>query len=123
MVTRNCTQTAVYWEFLSMSGYGTEKVLSAPIEIKCRWDNKQQLIPTGQQGESILSRAIVTVLQDVTEGGYLFLGTLDDLNSAACIDPTLEEESFLIKQFAKIPVLGSTTEFLRKAYLSEWQTM
>jgi hypothetical protein len=53
----------------------------------------------------------------------MFLGTLDDLDSAAYVDPTLESDAFLIKQVAKLPALGSTTEFLYKAYLSEWQTM
>lgn len=123
MITRNCTQTAVYWEFVSNTGYGAGKTFKAPVEIKCRWDDKHQLIPTGQIGENLLSRAILTVLQEVTEQGYMFLGTLDDLNSAAEADPTSEQDAFLIKQVAKLPALGSTTQFLYKVYLSEWQTM
>jgi len=143
MITRNCTQIAVYWEFIGMTGYGVGKSFKAPVEIMCRWDDKHQIIPTGQIGENLLSRAIVTVLQEVTEQGYLFLGSFDDLDSACIIDPddssgseessgspiqysadpTLEPDSFLIKQVAKLPALGSTTEFLYKAYLSEWQTM
>jgi hypothetical protein len=117
-INRTCTQTAVYWGNPKDDG-GGGKTFDDPVEINCRWEEKKQLIDrVGERtGEQIVSKAAVTVLQDVDELGYLFLGTLYDLSSSEEGNPRLLDNAYEIKRFDRIPALGSTTEFIRIAYL------
>ena len=120
-----CPQIAIYWPPLAEDGYGG-KVFSDPKEIFCRWEEREQVL-TDPNGTIIGSRAAVFVTEDVEEEGYLFLGTLDDLDdseqdsSGVWYNPEEIIGAYMIKQFEKIPALGSTTEFIRKAYLLVWQ--
>ena len=118
MISRNCPQTAVYWGTPVNDGQGG-KTYADPVEIDCRWELNQQLF-TGDEGESVLSIAIIYPTQDVDNNGMIFLGDLDDLTAAEEADPSSVEEAYTIRGFAKIPTLTSTTEFLRKAYLTPW---
>ena len=117
-INRTCTQTVVYWGNPKDDGVGG-KSFDDPVEINCRWEEKKQLIDrVGERtGEQIVSKAVVTVLQDVDELGYLFLGSLTDLSSSEEGNPRLLDAANEIKRFDKIPALGSTTEFIRIAYL------
>ena len=124
IVKKFCVQTAVYWAPAVSDGYGG-MVFAEPVEIDCRWDIKSKLITTGAGssvttnpvGEQIISTAEVLVMQDLQVQGYLFLGTLDDLDSDQLLDPRKKEGSYKILRFDKIPMVMSTTEFVRKAYL------
>jgi len=124
MITRNCKQTCVYWGSPSDTGYGN-KVFADARELMCRWEDKSQLIRM-DDGNEISSRAIVYVLEDVDVEGMMWLGTLDDLyseydleSSATTIDdPKSIDNAYIIKKFEKSPVLGSTTEFIRKVWLT-----
>ena len=118
-LTRTCVQTAVYWGAPVEDGYGG-KTFAAPVEIKCRWEERTQTL-TDNMGTVIGSRANVYVLQDVDEEGYLFLGSLTDLTTPQKSDPASVDGAWYIKQFEKIPALGSNTVFLRQAYLLVWQ--
>jgi hypothetical protein len=111
-----CVQTAVYWGNPVSDEHGGFTYTN-PIEIKCRWEEIMQLL-TDKTGKTMDSRALVYVLQDLDIDGMLFLGTLDDLDSTQEADPTTIENAFTIKRFEKIPGLGSTSDFLRKAYLT-----
>lgn len=115
VITQLCTQIAVYWPNPIPDGYG-QNVFSAPIEIKCRWQESTEEI-TKNDGDTIVSMAVVYVLQDVIEEGVLFLGTLSDLTTAQKTNPKLQPLAFIVQRFDKSPVLKSTNEFLRKAYL------
>jgi hypothetical protein len=122
-IRKNCVQTAVYWAPLGEDGYGS-KIFADPYEIACRWENKEQWIRL-DDGNQISSRAIVYVLQVVETEGVLCLGTLDDLNmddsndsSAAWDNPLIIDGAYTIKKFEASPVLGSTTEFAYKAWLT-----
>ncbi len=121
MIEDNYQQDAVYWAFAGNDGRGG-RLFSNPVEIKCRWEEKVQMIRDGGTGEMILSRAIVFVTDALLEESAIFLGTLADLDSAAYEDPQSQENVYIIKQTSATPRLGSSTEFLYKAYLSEWQT-
>jgi hypothetical protein len=123
IITKNCAQPAVYWGGPVNDGYGG-KSFDDPIQIYCRWENKSQLIRL-DDGNEISSRAIVYVLQDLDVEGVLCLGSLADLNlddaddsSAAWDDPMKIDGAQIIKKFEKSPVLGSTTEFYYKAWLT-----
>lgn len=120
---RSYKQTAVYWGNPKNDGFG-HFTFDDPVEIKCRWEGMNQIV-TDAKGNEITSRALVFVLQDVDEEGMLYLGTLDDLYDSAedssfgaLSNPKDIEGAFIIKRFQKTPALGSTTDFLRKAYLT-----
>jgi hypothetical protein len=76
-------------------------------------------------GIEISSRAIVYVLQDVDLEGMMYLGTLDDLydialesSAGALSNPKEFDKVWVIKKFEKFPALGSTTDFVRKVWLT-----
>jgi len=125
-VKKFCVQTAVYWGNPVNDGYGG-KTFDDPIELLppsngVRWEEVTQLITTGN-GKEIVSKAKILLCQDVDEGGYLFLGTLDDLDdssgdsSGAYYDPLKTNGAYEIKRFDKTPMVKKTDQFVRTAYL------
>lgn len=131
VITGNLKQTCVYWANPVEDGYG-KQTFDDPVELACRWEDKQQIIGTitGNQiiGFQNMSRAIVYLGQDVDVDGMLMLGTLDDLtessgdSSGEYYDPQQRDDTYIIKRFEKTPALHSTTEFIRIAYLTPWLT-
>jgi len=120
-IARRCVQTAVYWTPDGEDGYGNTVFTSdSPREIACRWEDSTRLM-TDAQGDEIVVRAEVFVTEDLEEKGVLYLGTLDDLDSAQEDDPKQVDGAYEIRRFDKMPELGSATKFLRKAYLTIWQ--
>ena len=129
LLTRNCKQTCVYWGNPVNDGEGGF-TFDNPVELLCRWEGKVQVIKDDDaKGGEIECVAIVYLLQDVDEQGYLYLGTLDDLEAAedssenssgGWYNPQAVDGAYKIKQFEKMPALGSTTTFVRRAYLTEW---
>jgi len=121
MIKRQCKQVCVYWGSPTEDGFGG-KTFADPVEIYCRWEDMHQIV-TDAKGAEVTSRALVFVLQDVDEEGYLYLGTLDDLyddaeSSAGAIDnPASIEGAYIIKRFQKTPDLKGIG-YLRKAYLT-----
>ncbi len=119
VVSRRCTQTAVYWGNPQNTGSGG-RTFDTPVEISCRWEDRKQVLGE-TDGTPIISRAVVIVLQDVDEEGLLLLSTLATLTDDQKTDPMKNiEDISIIKRFSKIPVLGSTTSFMRKAFLTPW---
>lgn len=122
MITRNCDQIAVYWGNPQNDGQGGF-TFANPVELACRWESTTQIV-SDAKGNEITSRAVVFVLQDVDEEGYLYLGTLENLYDIA--ESSMESinnpkdfvDTYIIKRFKKTPALGSSTEFLRLAYLT-----
>jgi hypothetical protein len=129
-IARNCPQIAVYWGNPKDDGFGS-KTFDDPIEIKCRWEDKLQVI-TADNGVKYLSRAVVFLTQDVDIEGMLFLGTLDQLetlygdsaqeSSGVYFNPFDVDGICIVKRFEKTPGLRSTSVFLRKAFLTPWLT-
>lgn len=119
-LTRTCKQTAVYWGNPVNDGQGGF-TFDNPIEIKCRWEDRNETFVTSNGNEAV-SKSIVYVLQDLDQEGCLYLGTLDDLLESAESEGTLIpneiEGAQIIRRFDSMPALGSTTEFLKKAYLT-----
>lgn len=118
MINRNCRQTAVYWGNPQNDGYSNYSY-DPPVEIACRWVGGHE-VAESRDGQQFLSSSTVHVTQDVDEKGLLYLGTLDDLDSAQADDPTTIEDICIIRRFDKSPALNNPTEFLRKAYLTLW---
>jgi hypothetical protein len=95
-IKKVCKQDAVYW--------GT------PV------DDRLKTI-SDRDGREIVADVTVLVTQDLDLGGCLYLGSLDDLDSDPV--PAEVEEAFEILSFEKIPMIFSTTEFVRFAYLNK----
>ena len=109
IITKVCVQTATYWGAPVEDGYG-KHTFATPVQILVRWDEEQvKFVNSG--GEEEVSRARVMTLQDVALGGYLFLGT------SASTNPEDLDEAWVIKAIEKVPELGSTTDFFRRAVL------
>ena len=114
-ISRLCVQTAVYWGSPAEDGYGG-KTFADPVEISCRWENTLEVIRDAF-GNEIVCRSGIYVTQDVEEQGYMYLGTLDDLDSDEEADPTTVDGAYEIRRFDKTPSLRATNDFLRKVYL------
>jgi len=114
-IARLCSQTAVYWGTPVEDGYGG-KTFADPVEIDCRWEDALEVVSSAD-GNEIIVKSAIYVTQDVDEEGYLYLGTLDDLDSGEEADPATVDGAYIIKRFDKVPALRRTNEFIRKAYL------
>lgn len=118
-IERLCTQTAVYWGTPVNDGYGG-RTYADPVEISCRWEDREEAITMlGEDRKAIeyVTQSIVYTLQDVDKEGLLYLGDLTDLDSAEEENPETVSGAHKIKRFDKTPALGSTNDFIRKAYL------
>jgi len=121
LITRAAVQTAVYWPDPVEDGFGT-KTYGTPVEILCRWEAKQQLVRAyDAKGNTYDYIGIVYVTQDLDMEGVLYLGTLTDLTAQELVTPAIKTGTYVIKQFEKVPSLYSTTDFLRRAFLTQWQ--
>ena len=97
MVTPNLPQTATYWAAGSTDRYG-KPVLSAPVQIRCRWEDSNQQVMS-KKGEEIISKARVFLASDVSLDGYLLLGT------SAVGDPTPLNNAYEIQAKTTTPDL------------------
>ena len=117
-VAKFTVQTAVYWGAPIPDGFG-QKTFTNPVEISCRWDGDLTLKATSNQqapGQVEDSHAKVLVTQDLQVGGYLMLGTLNDLDSGEIV-PTTIEGAYQIIRFVKTPMVRKTNEFVRTVYV------
>ncbi len=108
-------QTAVYWGNPVNDGSGGF-VFDEPVEIKCRWEDKTQIV-NDSDGSEVVSDSFILTNEDLDENGYLFLGTLDDLDSDEWDDPKSKSGAKAILSKSKIPMIKSTKEFVRLYYL------
>jgi hypothetical protein len=119
MIIRNTPQTAVYWEVAGNDGEGGF-TFADPIELTppngVRWEETIQ-VTSDNKGNEITSRAVIYLNQDVVEESMIYLGTLNDLDSADEENPKLVEGAWIIKRFVKTPDLKGQG-YLRKAYLT-----
>jgi hypothetical protein len=110
-------QNAVYWGSPAPDGYGSS-TYADPVEIKVRWANKVQLI-SNQKGEYEINNVEVITNYELDVGGYLMLGTLNDISSNGTHDPHEYEGAYEIVEKEKIPMIRSTSEFVRLYRLSK----
>jgi hypothetical protein len=120
LLNKSCKQVAVYWGNPVNDGEGGF-TFDAPIEILCRWEDKNEIFLSSNGNEEV-SKSVVYVLQDLNQEGYLYLGFLDDLlenvDSAGELNPKEVSGAQAIRRFDKLATFGSTTDFLRKVYLT-----
>lgn len=115
-IEKRLVQTAVYWGNPEPDGEGGY-TWDDPIELDVRWEDSQELV-LNNNGEEVLSKAKVTVSQDVDEGGWLYLGSLDESALDSTSDPRDVDGASPIVSFRKVPRIGSTTRFYRVAYVT-----
>ena len=114
-IQKVCVQTAVYWGSPQEDGYGGF-TFDEPVEIACRWEDKTQIV-AGMDGQEVTSDTEVLVTQDLDYNGYLYLGELDDLDSDDLDNPMTVSGAKPIISISKIPMIKSTTEFVRQVFL------
>ena len=115
-IDRLSVQTAVYWGSPVPNGYGGSTFADA-IEIDCRWENKNQIV-VGTDGKEITVDVIILTNTDMEIGGFLYLGSLTDLES----DPNPDDsgvDAYEILSKRSIPLIRSTTEFVKTYYLNK----
>jgi hypothetical protein len=118
-ILNKLNQTCVYWANPQDDGYGG-KTFDEPVEIVCRWEERVQLVKSEIANTEFISRAVVFINQDVDLNGFLYLGTLDDMDSDSQENPMKQDGAYIIKIFDKIPSLNDSTAFIRTATLSEY---
>lgn len=111
-VTRNHKQTIVYWGTPTKDKYGGT-TFAAPVEITGRWEDKNEVF-IDSIGRERISKSHVYLGQDVDIEGYLYLGTLASISSAA--SPKEVNGAYEIKAPMKTPNLKAT-DFERKVIL------
>ena len=122
-IRKVCVQTAVYWGSPVNNGTG-HFTFDYPVEIACRWENTER-VATDANGKQFVCRAQILVTQDLDIGGYLMLGTLEDLDQIGKIhnkydakaEPLKVDAAYEIKQFDKIPMIKKTDVFVRKVFV------
>ncbi|MFA5655954.1 MAG: hypothetical protein WDA37_04350 [Dysgonamonadaceae bacterium] len=114
-IQKVCVQTAVYWGSPTNDGFGGF-TFAEPIEIPVRWEDKTQIVAT-MDGQEVTSDTEVLVTIDLEYNGYLYLGLLEDLTDDEQENPMLVSGAKPIISISKIPMIKSTTEFVRKVYL------
>jgi len=109
-----CVQTAIYWGN-PVSDKEGGLVFDTPVEIKVRWDGKTNLIRSNN-GEEVVSKAEILVLQDIDMDGYLLLDSLVNLDSDNYDDP-VACGAYKVLVYEQAPLFKSTNEFVRTVWL------
>ncbi len=113
VLRRPLKQSCIYWPPAGRAWNEFGRPLSAsPEEILCRWeDTAEEYVDA--QGTTRVSSARVLVGQDLAIGGFLVLGSLDDLDSG---DGPEDVGALEIRSFQKMPDMRAKN-FLRVAVL------
>ena len=115
-ILNNLKQDAVYWGpgVGDDDGFGN-RTFAAPIAIKVRWEDKQQLALSAD-GEEFMSIATVYVDRELANQGWLFLGLLVDLPSSNG-DPKDVTDAWEIRNRDDSSRLKQPTDFIYKVLL------
>jgi len=115
-IKKVCVQDAIYWGSPVNNGY-SGKTYATPVEIKCRWEEKMRVIHD-DKGQEFSSKAQILVTQNLDMEGYLYLGTLDSLESVVDeTDPKNVTGAYEIIAIDRIPLFKSSTDFVHIVYL------
>jgi hypothetical protein len=112
-IRRNLNQTLVYWGNPQDDGEGGYE-FDDPVEIRGRCEYRTEIVRSDMNEEHV-SRARIYLEQPVAEGGYLFLGTLDEIGDTGHPDST--DNSMRILSQDQIPRLKGPG-FLYKAFVN-----
>lgn len=113
-ISKVCVQTAVYWGNPVSDGMGGH-TFDVPVEIKCRWTDKVR-ITTDSNGLQLQAKGNLLVTQDLDYEGWVMLGTLEDLPDLESADPLKVSGAYKIVAIDKVPMIKSTTVFVRTIF-------
>lgn len=94
----------------------------APIEIDCRWEDKEEL-KDQYDGNIVSSQTKVMVNIDVKRMSYMMNTTLSQLQTLATTNgydinnPKEFSDAFVVIQFEKIPMVFRNDDFVRTCFL------
>jgi len=112
--------TAVYWGAPVPDGNGTY-TYTDPVEIKCVWLHKNQLVATQVKNEKkeVMSQSVVYTITVVEENGFLFHGSLDDVmeSDSTLLTPKDVEGAFPILMVEKNPSIYRPGDYVTTIYL------
>ena len=108
-------QTAVYWASPVEDGFGGAD-FDDPVEIKVRWEQKQELFIDGA-GNEVRSQAVIYPGQVLDIGGYLYLGELNDLDSTVMEPEDVTTGNVYEVRAFSISPNRKGTSYVRKAWL------
>jgi hypothetical protein len=100
MLANALNQVATYWGDTGNTDRYGKPILSAPVQIACRWEDRFTQI-VSKVGTQITSKSRVFILGSVTMDGYLALGERTE------IDPRPLDGAFEIQQLSETPNLRS----------------
>lgn len=106
-------QEVTHWPVTGSDGYGGF-TFGCPMLMKGRWEERTELF-INIENESVLSRAIVYLLDDVSNGDYLALGDYAS-EEVAVEDPGTLSGAYRIRNYGKVTDLRALNA-LRKAWL------
>lgn len=123
-ITKVCAQTAVYWQPKDMRNETGDPLYEYPVEISVRWDiNEEKVSFSRSRGLADAFRlegaTSILVTEDLIEGGFVWLGTLSDLETEVSpitllkTNPKDIKNAYVIKKFKKTPEIFSTSKFVR----------
>ncbi len=104
-------QKAIWWKRTGTNVY-REDTFDSPIEIDCRWEEKNEL-RKDDQGQEYVSKSFVMPDRSMTGGDYLKLGEID---SSTPESPLEHEGAHKVREANDIPDLKNTTT-VYEAYL------
>ena len=112
-----CVQKALYWGNPTPDGFGG-KTYDDVIEIKCRWDDKQELI-LNKEGKEVMSNAEITVIDELSMDGLIKLGTYEDITEEDPTEviPLSLNGIFTIVKTETTPLFRSANEFVRRVWV------
>jgi len=113
-------QKCVYWGNPVSDNKGGY-TFDAPIEIDCRWEDKQEL-KEDYNGNKFSSQSTVLVNQDIERRSYLANNTLVGLQAIATEkgydinNPRDFPDVFIVRQFEETPMVFANDDFVRVAF-------
>lgn len=125
VIDKFSVQRAVYWGSPTYDGNGG-MTFDAPVEIKCRWRDSNEL-KLRADGNYYSTKAKILTNSVLVEGGFLWKGTLAELTTLAATDTNVDTtnpvtilNSGVIHQIDITPMPMKNDEFVRVYYLYDF---
>ena len=115
-IEKVAVQPAVLWRYIGSDGFGGG-IYEPPVEITCRWTDND-FSTKDQQGEEFSSRAELLLpdsIGDVKMKDFVYLGQIEEINNEP--NPLNIDKAYEVKRVTRVPLLFSTDEFVRKAFV------
>lgn len=109
MLEHAMNDVVTYWEITGATDRYGKPLLTSPVQIKCRWEDKQSQI-ISKHGTEIISKTRIFTRTSLNIDGYVAKGVVADA------DPRPLDTAFEIQQVSTTPDLRSLKTLIT-AYL------